>query len=97
MALNNIPTAQTNILDKASEGLEAVEEAVPVQYLDLAPNRRIAYRKYEGYRQPTILYVPGFFSTMNLRKITVIEDFARAQGYSNVRYDQECTGLSTGM
>ena len=71
-------------------------EAVPVQYLELGANRRIAYRKYEGFRKPTILYVPGFFANMNLRKTVVVEEFARENGYTNVRYDQECVGLSTG-
>lgn len=71
-------------------------ETVPVQYLELGPNRRIAYRKHVGQRQPTIMYVPGFFAPMNLRKTVVLEDYAIQNGYSNVRYDQECVGLSTG-
>ncbi len=34
-------------------------EPVPVSYLDIADGRRVAYRKFEGHLQPTILYVPG--------------------------------------
>ena len=72
------------------------DERVPLRYLELSDSRRVAYRKYEGWRQPTILYIPGFFSPMNLRKIIILEDYAIEHGYSNVRYDQECTGKSTG-
>ena len=72
------------------------DERVPLRYLELSDSRRVAYRKYEGWRQPTILYIPGFFSPMNLRKIVILEDYAIEHGYSNVRYDQECTGKSTG-
>ena len=65
-------------------------EPVPVSYLDLGEGRRVAYRKFEGHLQPTILYIPGFFATMNLPKTVIIEIFARKHGYSNVRYDM-CT------
>jgi abhydrolase domain-containing protein 10 len=71
-------------------------EPVPVSYLDLGEGRRVAYRKFEGHLQPTILYIPGFFASMNLPKTVILEVFARKHGYSNVRYDQECVGLSTG-
>ena len=75
---------------------ELAEEAAPIRYLDIAPGRRLAYRKFEGHRQPTILYVPGFFAHMKLRKTVVLEEYAVQHGYSNVRYDQECVGESTG-
>jgi len=69
---------------------------VPVQFYDLAPGRRIAYRHFVGTKEPTIVYIPGFFSSMELRKIIVLEQYARGCGYSFIRYDQECTGQSTG-
>ena len=72
------------------------QAVVPIQYLDLGTGRRLAYRKVEGHRQPTILYVPGFFAHMNLRKTVILEEYAIRNGYSNVRYDQECVGESTG-
>lgn len=72
-------------------------EPVPVSYIDVAEGRRVAYRKFEGHLQPTILYIPGFMASMNLPKTVIIEIFARKHGYSNVRYDQECVGLSTGV
>ena len=34
-------------------------EPVPVSYIDIAEGRRVAYRKFEGHLQPTILYIPG--------------------------------------
>ncbi len=60
-------------------------EPVPVKFLDLGGGRKIAYRKFEGTKQPTLLYVPGFFASMNLPKTVVIEVWARKNGYSNVR------------
>merc|ERR1711997_510306 len=72
------------------------QAVVPIQDLDLGAGRRLAYRKVEGHRQPTILYVPGFFAHMNLRKTVILEEYAIRNGYSNVRYDQECVGESTG-
>ena len=57
----------------------------PVQYLDVAEGRRVAYRKSIGQKQPTILYIPGFFASMVLPKTVIIEMFARKHGYSNVR------------
>ena len=44
----------------------------------------------------TVLYIPGFFAPMDLRKTVAIEEYAIQNGYSNVRYDQECVGKSTG-
>ena len=93
MSTTAATTATTPVIREVNR---EVAEAVPLRYLDLGANRRVAYRKYEGYRQPTILYIPGFFANMNLRKTKVIEDFAMRNGYSNVRYDQECVGNSTG-
>jgi hypothetical protein len=60
-------------------------EPVPVSYLDLGEGRRVAYRKFEGHLQPTILYIPGFFASMNLPKTVILEIFARKHGYTNVR------------
>ena len=74
----------------------SLEEPAPLQYLELGAGRRIAYRHLQGHRQPTLLYVPGFFAPMNLRKTVVLEEYALRNGYSNVRYDQECVGQSTG-
>ena len=76
--------------------IETEIHPVPLRYLELTPTRRVAYRKYEGYREPTILYIPGFFAPMDLRKTVAIEEYAIQNGYSNVRYDQECVGKSTG-
>jgi hypothetical protein len=84
MALN-----QVDIVPNSKEDTKASNEAVPLQYLDLAPHRRLAYRKVVGHIQPTILYIPGFFADMNMRKTVVLEEYAREFGYSNVRYDQE--------
>jgi len=70
--------------------------ATPLQYHEISATRRIAYRHHVGTREPTILYVPGFFSTMELNKAVILEKYARANGFSSIRYDQECSGRSTG-
>nr|ACO15523.1 Abhydrolase domain-containing protein 10, mitochondrial precursor [Caligus clemensi] len=73
-------------------------EYVPVElsYIEVAPGRKVAYRKHVGSKGPTILYIPGFLSPMDVKKITNVEKFAREHGYSNVRYDQESCGFSGG-
>jgi len=73
-----------------------IYQPVPLQYHEISPTRKIAFRKFEGSIEPTILYIPGFFSTMNLNKVVILEQYATDRGYSNLRYDQECSGLSTG-
>ena len=75
---------------------EEEEHPAPLRYLSLGPDRRVAYRHFKGHRQPTLLYVPGFFAHMNLRKTKILEDYAIRYGFGNVRYDQECVGDSTG-
>ena len=90
-------TSLNSILRTPIDDPKAAEDQnVPLKYFELSPTRRVAYRKYEGYRQPTVLYVPGFFAPMPLRKTTILEEYAIKNGYSNVRYDQECVGKSTG-
>jgi len=84
VASNNAPVAVS------------IEEPAPLRYLELGEGRRIAYRHVQGHRKPTLLYVPGFFAPMTLRKTIVLEEYALRNGYSNVRYDQECVGQSTG-
>ena len=48
---------------------------------------RIAYRKVNGntINAPQILYMNGFFASMDLSKTVVIEQYARLNGYTNVR------------
>jgi len=75
---------------------EGAYVSIPVQYHDIAPGRRVAYRHFVGTRDPTILYIPGFFSHMSLNKVVILEKYARANGFGCLRYDQECTGISSG-
>jgi abhydrolase domain-containing protein 10 len=79
--------------------LPRVEEKyvpTPLQYYEITPTRRIAYRHHVGVKEPTILYIPGFFSDMELSKVVLLEKYARGNGFSSLRYDQECSGKSTG-
>lgn len=89
--------ATTNVqLPGAVPSTEEKYVPVPVQYHEITPTRRIAYRHHIGTREPTILYIPGFFSDMELSKVVLLEKYARANGFSSLRYDQECSGKSTG-
>ena len=67
----------------------------PVQFLDIAAGRRIAYRHVRGVRPPTLLYVPGHLSTMEIHKAVAVEQYAAENGYSSIRYDKEGVGRST--
>ena len=97
MTLNTVgPRSRNNFLASPGTTALSLEEPAPLQYLELGADRRIAYRHFKGHRQPTLLYVPGFFAPMSLRKTVVLEEYAMRNGYSNVRYDQECVGQSTG-
>jgi hypothetical protein len=43
--------------------------APAVEFVELSsPNRRLAYRHLAG-KSPTLLYVPGFLSTMEIYKV----------------------------
>ena len=59
----------------------------PVKYLHLS-DRSIAYRHLEG-KSPTLIYVGGFLSTMEIHKATIIEQYAKVHGRASIRYDQE--------
>ena len=76
------------------------EDYVPVQkqYFHVNSHKVIAYRKFHGscINGPQILYVPGFFAGMDLPKTVAVEQFARENGLTNVRYDPTCCGSSTG-
>ena len=69
--------------------------APPVKYLHLS-DRTIAYRHCQG-RSPTLIYVPGFLSTMEIHKAAIVEQYAKVQGRASIRYDQASVGLSTGI
>ena len=58
----------------------------PLQYFETEKGL-IAYRKCNGntINAPQILYMNGFFASMDLSKTIVIEQYARLNGYTNVR------------
>ena len=74
---------QSLISHKIGEGYEAP----PLKYFNTDNGKRIAYRKHIGNTTdaPQILYVPGFFAGMDLSKTVVVEQYARVNGYTNVR------------
>jgi hypothetical protein len=48
-------------------------EPVPVSYIDVGEGRRVAYRKFEGHLQPTILYIPGSYSFFSLKCFVTVD------------------------
>ena len=69
--------------------------APQVEYLELSPSRKIAYRFVRG-RGPTLIYVPGYSGTMEIHKAKAVEQYAKNNGLSCIRYDPCGRGLSSG-
>lgn len=69
----------------------------PLQFFNTSKGQQIAYRKVDGniVNGPQILYMNGFFASMDLSKTVVIEQYARLNGFTNVRYDPIGVGKST--
>uniref|UniRef100_A0A0K2V2Z0 Mycophenolic acid acylglucuronide esterase, mitochondriallike [Latimeria chalumnae] n=1 Tax=Lepeophtheirus salmonis TaxID=72036 RepID=A0A0K2V2Z0_LEPSM len=93
-------SSQISLTDGRRNSLKSDDqvEYVPVElsYIEVVPGRKVAYRNHVGSKGPTILYIPGFLSSMELKKIIDVEKFAREHGYSNVRFDPESCGFSGG-
>ena len=46
-------------------------DPIPLEFHDITPTRRLAYRKFVGTQEPTIFYNPWFFSIMDLNKVVI--------------------------
>jgi hypothetical protein len=57
-------------------------------FLNLDGGRKIAYRKLEPSdpRKPTLVFVPGFMSTMEGFKATMLDTLCKKQGVGYVRF-----------
>ena len=75
-----------NLLELVTPASMALHEPPLVKYLHLS-DRSIAYRHLEG-KSPTLIYVGGFLSTMEIHKATIIEQYAKVHGRASIRYDQ---------
>ena len=64
-------------------------------YLETAQGRRIAYSKHDG-KSPTVVFLGGFKSDMEGSKATYLEDWARHNGQSYLRFDYSGHGQSSG-
>ena len=64
-------------------------------YLETAQCRRIAYSKHDG-KSPTVVFLGGFKSDMEGSKATYLEDWARHNGQSYLRFDYSGHGQSSG-
>lgn len=84
-----------SLLEELTPDKLALHESPAVKYLQLS-DRTIAYRHVEG-KSPTLIYVGGFLSTMEIHKATAVEHYAKAHGRASIRYDQASVGLSTGI
>lgn len=56
-----------------------------LRYLDIAEGRKIVYRKLLGSKKPTIVFIPGFMSSMEGTKAVGLERFCREHDHSCVR------------
>ena len=65
------------------------------KYLETAQGRRIAYVKHKG-KSPTVVFLGGFKSDMEGSKATYLEDWARRNGQSYLRFDYSGHGQSSG-
>ncbi len=85
----------SDLLENVTKENMAKHEPPEIQYLKLK-DRTLAYRHLQG-ASPTIVYVGGFLSSMNIHKAVIVEQFAKKRGLASVRYDQSSVGLSTGV
>ena len=68
---NGLPTSMD--LDIVTPEKMKLHVAPDVQFIELSyPKRRLAYRHLPG-KSPTLLYVPGFLSTMEIYKVNSIK------------------------
>lgn len=57
-------------------------------FLHLDSGRKVAYRKLEPSdpRKPTLVFVPGFMSTMDGFKATMLDKLCKKQGVGYIRF-----------
>ena len=83
---NELLFQSMELLEPVTPASMALHEPPLVKYLHLS-DRSIAYRHLEG-RSPTLIYVGGFLSTMEIHKATLIDQYAKVHGRASIRYDQ---------
>lgn len=66
------------------------------EYLDSQHERKLAYRYTAPKTGPTYVWLSGFKSDMSGTKVTVLEDWAQAQGYGFLAFDYSGHGRSDG-
>lgn len=71
---------------------------VNVRHLEIAEDRKIAYKLTPGKAGPTIIHVPGLneYTRMNGDKAMSLLRYCNINDYPCVIYDHECTGNSEG-
>ena len=84
----NSPQSSGQDPRKRSHRIKPGYDEPELQYYHTENGQRIAYRKVQGntVNGPQILYMNGFFASMELSKTIVIEQYARLNGFTNVRY-----------
>lgn len=66
-----------------------------LQYLDVSPDRRIAYR-HRGGRGPAVVFLPGYASDMEGGKAVALDAWAAERGRAFLRFDYGGCGASPG-
>ena len=73
---------------------DVISSSLPVQFLETAEGRKLAYRKSEG-SLPGVVYIHGLCSTMNGQKASSLEKLCLSEGHAFVRFDLSGHGQSS--
>ncbi|XP_065346722.1 palmitoyl-protein thioesterase ABHD10, mitochondrial-like [Cloeon dipterum] len=91
--IKEVPRFNGNILMRPLSSSPA-----DVNFLQVKGDRKIAYQKVEpaDASKPTVVFVPGFMSTMEGFKASMLDNLCRSHGLGYVRFDFESVGKSPG-
>ena len=66
------------------------------EYLETRSKRMLAFHKIQG-AEPTVVFLGGFKSEMAGTKALHLEDWAKRNGHSFLRFDYSGHGVSSGV
>ncbi len=69
---------------------------IPVSFLE-TEGEKIAYKYHARHGQPTILFLPGYYSNMAGTKALFLQELALSQGWGYLSLDYSGHGQSTGQ
>lgn len=75
-------------------GSSVTDSSLPVQFLETAEGRKLAYRRFEG-SSPGVVFLHGLLSTMNGQKSRALESLCVNKGHAFVCFDLSGHGQSS--